>query len=279
MSKTKERKIPNLGSSSPAKTVIAIIEALLFIAAGILAICYSGDEKFQTTIIMIVGIILILSGAVKIIINFLPILRLKAENRTDLQYTMVVGGTFELALGISLVVLSSNSTAAFNSIVLFLANFIGIDLLVAGAALIAFAIGFLVRKIYPVYLPVLQIVLGVIAIVLGSLVIAYMSEAKNFIQVVLIIVGILLTLVGILIIGQICMKAYVRHLEKKAEKEAAKQEAAAKSPAASTEVVVSDVVEGTAAEAEPKDVIDGTAEEKDPPSVEGPAAIDEKKDE
>ena len=72
---------------------------------------------------------------------------------------------------------------------------------------------------------------------------------------------------------------YIRHLEKKAEKEAAKQEAAAKSPAASTEVVVSDVVEGTAAEAEPKDVIDGTAEEKDPPSVEGPAAIDEKKDE
>ena len=34
MSKTKERKIPNLGSNSPAKTVISIIEALLFIAAG-----------------------------------------------------------------------------------------------------------------------------------------------------------------------------------------------------------------------------------------------------
>ncbi len=277
MSNTKESKIPSLGRGSAAKTVIDIVEALLFITAGILAICFSGDETFQTTIIMVVGIILILSGAIKVVVNFLPILRLSYETRSSLQYTMVVGGTFELALGISLVVLSSDSTAAFNSIVLFLANFIGISLLVAGAALIAFAVAFLIRKIYPVYLPVLQIVLGVVAIVLGSLVIAYMSEARNFIQVVLIVVGILLALIGILIIGKLAGRAYIRHLEKKAEKEAAK-EGLSSGPTESTEIVVSDIIEGTATEASPNEA-DASSKESDVPAVDGPKALDEPKGE
>ncbi len=278
MSNTKENKIPSLGKDSPAKTAIDIIEALLFIASGILAICFSGDETFQTTIIMVVGIILILSGAIKVVVNFLPILRLSYETRSSLQYTMVVGGTFELALGISLVVLSSDSTAAFNSIVLFLANFIGISLRVAGAALIAFAVAFLVRKIYPVYLPVLQIVLGVVAIVLGSLVFAYMSEARNFIQVALIVVGILLALIGFLIIGKLAGRAYIRHLEKKAEKEAAKAGPSSE-PTESTEIVVSDIIEGTATEASANEADAVPGKGSDTPEVDGPKAIDEPKGE
>jgi hypothetical protein len=88
--------------------------------------------------------------------------------------------------------------SAIEAITRFLSNFIAIMLIVAGASLLLFAIGFIVAKLYKIYMPILEIIFGLGLIALGIVVIYYVSNnSSTFNQIVLIVTGVVLTLGGL----------------------------------------------------------------------------------
>jgi uncharacterized membrane protein len=61
----------------------------------------------------------------------------KLKAKKAMAYDMVIGGSFELALGITLCVIYASQQSAIATITLFLSTFIAIILMVAGVSLIA----------------------------------------------------------------------------------------------------------------------------------------------
>lgn len=222
----KEKKIVDLSKGSLVWTIWHFVEAVLLITGGILAIAFSSNEKIQTMIYPVVGAFLILGGFLKILTNFLPVLatnsveaEAKIKAKKAMAYDMVVGGAFELALGITLCVIYASQQSAIATITLFLSTFIAIILMVAGVSLLLFAIGFIVAKLYKIYMPILEIILGLGVIALGVVVIIYMRDQTVFNRVVLIIVGILLTLGGLGMLTDTVMTVRATNAAKKAMKE------------------------------------------------------------
>jgi hypothetical protein len=200
--KAKKRAVFSLNKGSLIWTIWHFAEAALLIVGGILAIVYSNNPDVQKVIYPVVGGFMIFGGALKIISNFLPIVatssfeaEAKLEAKKAMAYDMVVGGSFELALGITLCMVNDS---AIEAITRFLSNFIAIMLIVAGASLLLFAIGFIVAKLYKIYMPILEIIFGLGLIALGIVVIYYVSNnSSTFNQIVLIVTGVVLTLGGL----------------------------------------------------------------------------------
>ena len=94
------------------------VEAALMLVLGILAIVFvcqaNGESEKLTgamsTMLNVVGIFIIIGGALKIVANFMPIFAanhleamIKAELKEKMSYDLVIGGSIELAGGIALV--------------------------------------------------------------------------------------------------------------------------------------------------------------------------------
>jgi hypothetical protein len=138
-----------------------------------------------------------------------------------MAYDMVIGGSFELALGITLcVIFAKSSTERNGNDHDLLSTFIAIIFMVAGASLLLFAIGFIVAKLYKLYMPILEIIFGLALIALGVVVIIYMSKADVFNRVVLIIVGLIITLAGLGMLVDTLTTVSAKNKAKRAAKEA-----------------------------------------------------------
>jgi hypothetical protein len=219
------------------------VEAALLVVGGILAIAFSDKEEIQKIIYPVVGAFLILGGFLKILTNFLPVVassraeaEVKLKAKKALAYDMVIGGSFELALGITLCVIYAQQQSAIDTITLFLSTFIAIILIVAGVSLLLFAIGFIVAKMYKLYMPILEIILGLGVIALGVVVIIYMSQSSVFNRVVLIIVGLLLTLSGLGMLVDTISTVMAKNHERKAAKAGATAEEGSSVEVSVTEV-------------------------------------------
>jgi hypothetical protein len=241
--KTKKEKKPlDLSKGGLIWTIWHLVEAALLIVGGILAIVYSSNPDVQKVIYPVVGGFMIFGGALKIISNFLPIVatssfeaEAKLKAKKAMAYDMVVGGSFELALGITLCMVNGS---AIDAITQFLSNFIAIMLIVAGASLLLFAIGFIVAKLYKIYMPILEIIFGLGLIALGIVVIYYVSNnSSTFNQIVLIVTGVVLTLGGLGMLVSTISAVHAANLVKKA----AKEQGVAPEDAATVEVSVQEV--------------------------------------
>jgi hypothetical protein len=211
--KKKSKKPLDLGKGGLIWTIWNATEAAVLIIVGILAIVFSNNQDFQKTILAIVGSMLIIDGALKILANFLPILatnraeaEAKAKAKAAMAYDLVIGGAFELALGITLIAIYTSATYAnsMNVLVSLISTFIAIVCLVAGASLALFAIAFLIAKLYKVYMPILEIIFAAALIALGVVILVFVGDANSsdsekvakFFQIVLIITGVIITLSG-----------------------------------------------------------------------------------
>jgi hypothetical protein len=198
----KTKKTIDLSKGGLLWTIWHFVEAVLLVTGGVLAIVYSNNPDVQKVIYPVVGGFLIFGGALKILSNFLPVIasnsyeaEAKMKAKKALAYDMVVGGSFELALGITLCMVKD---ATIGTITDFISTFIAIILMVAGASLLLFAIGFIIAKLYKLYMPILEIILGLGLIALGIIVIYYLTNnSATFNQIVLIITGVLLVLGGL----------------------------------------------------------------------------------
>jgi hypothetical protein len=203
--KKKTRKTPDLKKGHLVWTIWNLTEAALLLVGGILAIVFSNNTDVQNVILPVVGGFMIAGGALKILMNFLPIVasnayeaEAKVKAKAAMAYDLVIGGAFELALGATLITIyAQNNGQAVSAIVNFLSIFIAIILIVAGASFLLFAIGFIVAKLYKLYMPILEIILGCALIALGVVVLVYMNKTEIFMQVVLIITGVIMALAGL----------------------------------------------------------------------------------
>ena len=183
---------------------------------GILAIVFvcqaNGDSEKLTgamsTMLNVVGIFLIIGGALKIVANFMPIFAanhleamIKAELKEKMSYDLVIGGSIELAGGIALVTMYNENL--LSSVIIFISRFLGIFfgvlLLVAATSLIIFAIASLVSKLYKVYLPILEFIFAAILIALGVTCIIYLQKENVMAAVVLIVLGVVLVIAAVML--------------------------------------------------------------------------------
>jgi len=215
-------------------TIWNATEATVLIVVGILAIVFSNNQDFQKTILAIIGSFLIVDGSLKILANFLPIVTnnkleadAKAKARAAMAYDLVIGGAFELALGITLISIyaSSDYSTIMPTLTSLISTFIAIICLVAGGALALFAIAFLIAKLYKVYMPIFELIFATALIALGIVILVYMGNSEQgsetFRQVVLVITGIIITLAGI----SMMINTFQAVAERQAAKKEAKQQA------------------------------------------------------
>jgi len=220
----KTKKTIDLSKGGLLWTIWHFVEAVLLITGGVLAIVYSNNTDVQKVIYPVVGGFLIFGGALKILSCFLPVIasnsyeaEAKLKVKKALAYDMVVGGSFELALGITLCMVKD---AAIETITNFISTFIAIILVVAGASLLLFAIGFIIAKLYKLYMPILEIILGLGLIALGIVVIYYLTNnSATFNQIILIITGVLLVLGGLGMLVDTIVALKTANAQKRATKQ------------------------------------------------------------
>jgi hypothetical protein len=177
-------------------TIWHYCEAILLIVLGVLAIIFNDNTDLKEIFLIIIGGFLILDGSLRVLMNFLPLF--SATDKKSLSFNFVVSGAFELAAGVTLIL--ERSTA--DTIALFLTYFISIMLIVAGAAFLLFAIGFIATRLYKLYMPILEIILSLALIAGGVVILIYMkpndpSTSEIFYRVVLILSGVIVTGLGL----------------------------------------------------------------------------------
>ena len=217
--KKKERKSINFGKGGLLWSIWNFLEAALILVLGIICFVYTAKastnnsdisyDKVISVILFIGGIFLILGGALKIVVNFLPVIArsvtdaiIKEKIKAQLSYDLVVGGAIELAIGIAFVISYTNNGGLLDQMVSFIAQFlaifIGTLVTVAGTSLILFAVGFIVSKLYKLYLPIIEIVFGAALIALGIIVFIYLAGNADLTKMIsLVILGIILVLAGV----------------------------------------------------------------------------------
>lgn len=217
--KKKERKSINFGKGGLLWSIWNFLEAALILVLGIICFVYTAKasannsdisyDKVISVILFIGGIFLILGGALKIVVNFLPVIArsvtdaiIKEKIKSQLSYDLVVGGAIELAIGIAFVISYTNNDGLLDQMVSFIAQFlaifIGTLVTVAGTSLILFAVGFIVSKLYKLYLPIIEIVFGAALIALGIVVFIYLAGNADLTKMIsLVILGIILVLAGV----------------------------------------------------------------------------------
>jgi hypothetical protein len=279
--KEKKAKKPiDLSKGGLIWTIWNATEAAVLIVVGILAIVFSNNQDFQKTILAIVGSLLIVDGGLKILANFLPILattrieaEAKAKAKAAMAYDLVIGGAFELALGITLIAIYTSATYAnsMNVLVSLISTFIAIVCLVAGASLALFAVAFLVAKLYKVYMPILEIIFAAALIALGVVILVFVGDANSsdaekvakFFQIVLIITGVVITLTG--------AGLMVTTFQAVSDRKALKKEAAAKEKAGEegeTSVIEAEVTIDATKKDEPNEEKKDVPSEKEAPKDE-----------
>lgn len=181
-------------------TIWQILEAALFIGLGVLAIVFSGNTDFHTVLFYIVGVVLILGGALKIVTNFIPLLT--ASTRDGLSYSLVVGGSLELALGITIICdLAQKEGGQIADFIRLIILFLGIACLVGGVIFMVYSAAMLGnKKMKDKLMPIVFIVVGAILAALGIVMLIYRDNNEAFTKIILIIAGILMILAGIAIL-------------------------------------------------------------------------------
>lgn len=210
------KKPINLGKGGLIYSIWNFFEAALLVVVGVLCFVWIGQaenasdktaayNRIVSTIIFVGGIFLIVAGALRILVNFMPVIasnKLEAAAKKALKasiaYDLVIVGSIELALGIALTATYTNNGGNLTQFAEFLthfaATFIGVITLVAGGALIMFAIGFIISKLYKLYMPITEIIFGLALIALGVVVLWYSGDSAVVAKVTLIIVAVLLFL-------------------------------------------------------------------------------------
>lgn len=215
----KEKHVIDTSKGGLIWSIWNFLEAALIFALGVVCFVFiaqaenkNSDVSYTqviSTIILIAGIFLIIGGALKIIVNFLPVVgknivdaTVKAAIKSKLSYDLVIGGTIELAAGVAIIVAYNKMNGSLNEtvgvITTFLAVFAGVLLIIAGLSLALFAVGFIISKLYKIYLPIIEIVFGAALIALGIVVLCVLAGNTDLTSMIaLIILGVILVLAGI----------------------------------------------------------------------------------
>ena len=211
---SKEKKPLNMKKGGLIWSIWNFIEAALLLTMGILVIANCANADIQASVFIVISIFLMVGGLLKIVANFLPVIAsspleamAKRLVRSQLSYDLVIGGTIELAIGVALCVSMTRGEAAqiIDTIMNFVVWLVAVLLMAAGASLIAFAIGFIVTKLYKLYMPILEIILGALLVGAGiTVIILFLNNSNVVMSIMLVIVGLVLIVASVFkIVGTI----------------------------------------------------------------------------
>ncbi|MBO7121486.1 MAG: hypothetical protein J6V79_03760 [Bacilli bacterium] len=211
---SKEKKPLNMKKGGLIWSIWNFIEAALLLTMGILVIANCANADIQASVFIVISIFLMVGGLLKIVANFLPVIAsspleamAKQVIRSQLSYDLVIGGTIELAFGVALCVsmTGSNPAAIIEIIMNFIVWLVAVLLMAAGVSLIAFAIGFIITKLYKLYMPILEIILGALLVGAGiTVIILFTNNSEIVMSIMLVIVGLALIVASVFkIVGTI----------------------------------------------------------------------------
>ena len=202
-----------LQKGSLANTIFNFVMAALLLTAGILTCAFAGNAQFQSVIIMIVGILVIIEAAFQLLFQVINVFR--AGKDTTIVKTNLgaaITGASGLAIGIILVfmAISLNPEAEgynpdYAAVVFqYVGLFAGILLVAVGAVLLIEGTVFMVKKAQSVPASIGMLVLSAVLITAGILTIVFLTDRANALLTFFIILGILLILAAVaLIVGTI----------------------------------------------------------------------------
>ena len=168
------------------------IEAALLLTMGILVIANCTNKDIQSSVFIVISIFLMVGGLLKIVMRP-PHLGQRP--------------------GISMT--SGDPAAIINVIMNFVVWLVSVLLMAAGASLIAFAIGFIVSKLYKLYMPVIEIILGALLIGAGvTIIILFTNNSDIVMSIMLVIVGLALAVAAVFKIISV-VKAIIKAKEEK----------------------------------------------------------------
>lgn len=198
--------------------VWSYIESSLLVIAGILCIVFSGNDDLQKWAIVALGVLIIIDAGARLLLGVMSIVETKVGKIVSTSFSRAVAGSFELAGGISVVLIGtemSNATAIFQ----FIGNFIGILLMVFGLILASYAIVYLIRKSQGKFLSVMELILSAGLISVGVLCIVYLQNQAIVVQAALVAFGISILVIGLFFLLSTTFILRVQAKKKRLEKE------------------------------------------------------------
>ena len=204
--KEKKTKTLDLAKGSFLWTLWQFVQVAILLIGGILLISFSGNSNVQDIILKVMGWYLIVAGSLDVLANFLPLIAVRTKD--SLTYDAIIGGSLTLALGISLVLQTSQFSVLFD----FVALFLGVVMIVIGAILFLYSLSLLFNHyVGTTAIATIGMILGAGVITLGAFSIHWFyQDSAKFEQVILILAGIIMIVMAIAILVE-AINCWKRH--------------------------------------------------------------------
>ena len=171
-------------------------ESIILAAGGILCCVFCANGDFQKTALLIVGILIMLDAALRLTLGVIDVIKIGNRSIVKTDYIEALTGSFELALGIILV-LTYVEAASIEVVFKFVGLFLGILLITLGSVTLIYAIAYIVKKHNTLITNILTIIGACLVIALGVVAIIYLTKQSTVMTVFLIVLGIVLIAAGI----------------------------------------------------------------------------------
>lgn len=169
--------------------IIRVIESLILMTVGVLAIVYSNNQDFQKWILIILGIFLVIDGIICIIKYYFEPIEAAAITQE------FITGVFEISIG---VLFWLDSDTIVNLVQQLVVHLIAVVCLCFALTFIIGATIGILKKQRKMWIAVTEYFFAALFIAGGVLLFVYKKDAKDIInQIVLIICGLLLIAAGI----------------------------------------------------------------------------------
>lgn len=219
----KEKKVLTLEEKmSRIWTIWNIVEAVILLAAGVLAILFGakiigGDDASHGTANLILGIVIgafiILDGILRFIMGITKFREAKNESTNLIS-------AFEISIGVTIIMMHE---VFLKAAIYFIATL----LITVGVLMIIDAVSIIIKKLKTLYIPILTIIFAALLVGLGiTIYVLYNTDNESFEQVVNIAFGIVLILVG----AALAILTLVHNVKSKKEKDGKKAPDTVKTP-------------------------------------------------
>ena len=161
------------------------VEAILLMAAGVMAIMFRENDTLQTIVSYVIGGFVILDG----LLRFILVL---AKYQQSQGSSILLISALEITIGILVILL-------YQSFIQIAVQFLYLFLMTIGGLFLVYSIYAIVRKYAEnLFMPVLEIVFAAIMIGLGvTICVLYNQNAEQFKIAIMITLGVILIMVGI----------------------------------------------------------------------------------
>lgn len=177
----------------------AVVAALL-VVLGVLTCINSGESQFQSIIVLIVAIFVIVDAGFRILFDVLRVIHIGHATVVKTDYGAIVAASAELAIGVALIGISNtikDGGPGFQQLFVFLGNFIGTVFIVCGAVSACLATIYFIKKANSIPENVGICIGAAIVITIGILVLVFCRNQENFMKVFFISFGVILMLAGL----------------------------------------------------------------------------------